>query len=479
MNVHRVTKNPSSGFENILFPRDPIHHDAGQLAHFLTELEFDAIPKEAIHTAKRVVLDTIGCIIAGADTTLGRQLLSAYGTALTSPGCTVPGTALSLPPSLAAKLSSWLSDVLDYEDVASGHPSATVVPSALAMAEHLRASPRRFLTGIVAGYEAGLRVHDAVRASQEVYKRFAVYHAWHGLAGGAAAMKVTGGSEAQVRSALGHAAANTSLPIWYVQYGRPAHALKANYGQMTLGGVDAALCAAQDIIGPFTFLSDRERGFAKVIGSDNFYPEELSAGLGERWRTLELGIKMFPSCAFLHTTIDAARNIVANTELSADEIDAITIKVFSRITDWFVDPAPASEIDGQLSVEYVTAMALMGITPSRHWYDPQQMKRPEVSTLIGKMTVQLDPDADRAFWEAKKYPSTLIVKTSDGREINETVEWAPGHWRRPVSDTDLVGKFLENVYGTPLQGRGEEIVDSIMSIDSAQSMDTLLKLLRT
>ncbi|MET4036274.1 MULTISPECIES: MmgE/PrpD family protein [unclassified Bradyrhizobium] len=62
-----------------------------------------------------------------------------------------------------------------------------------------------------------------------------------------------------------HAAANTSLPIWYVQYGRPAHALKANFGQMALVGVDAALCARKDIIGPFAMLGNVERGFATII----------------------------------------------------------------------------------------------------------------------------------------------------------------------------------------------------------------------
>ncbi|TIS17631.1 MAG: MmgE/PrpD family protein, partial [Mesorhizobium sp.] len=122
---------------------------------------------------------------------------------------------------------------------------------------------------------------------------------------GAAAMVVSGGSEEQFRSALGHAAANTNLPLWYVQYGRPAHALKANYGQMALGGIDAAICARRNIIGPFAMLSDSERGFARIIGSDQFDPSQLSANLRQIWRTKESSLKAFPCCAFLHTTIDA------------------------------------------------------------------------------------------------------------------------------------------------------------------------------
>jgi 2-methylcitrate dehydratase PrpD len=466
-------------FEDILFPRHPVHRDAAQLAKFLSDLEFAKLPAEVVHTAKRVTLDTIGCIAAGAATPLGRKILAVYGSGAGTSGCCVPGTGLRLPPSLAAKAASWLSDVLDYEDVASGHPSATVIPAALAMAEHLAATPQRFLAGVVAGYEAGLRVHDATRASQEVYRRLAVYHAWHGVAAGAAAIVVAGGSEAQIRSALGHAAANTSLPIWYVQYGKPAHALKANYGQMTLGGVDAALCARQDILGPFAMLSDPERGFARIIGSDNFDPGQLSAALAERWRTSELSIKAFPCCAFLHTTIDAAASAVKDQDVAVEQIERVSVRCFSRITEWFSDPAPATDIDAQLSVQYVTAMALLSREPGRHWFAPEMMESPLVAELMRKLTVEIDPVAEKAFWADRKYKSTVRIRMRDGRTFGATVDWAPGHWRRPLSDTDIERKFLSNVRGTPLEAKGQQIIETTMTLDRTGTMGGLCGLLRT
>ncbi|NGO53894.1 MmgE/PrpD family protein [Allomesorhizobium camelthorni] len=465
-------------FEDILFPRAPIHRDAGLLARFLTGLDCMTIPDAVLHTAKRVALDTIGCIVAGTDTSLGRKILLAYSEGTSGTGCCVPGTSLSLPPSLAGKVSSWLSDVLDYEDVASGHPSATVIPAALAMTEHLGASPRRFLAGVVAGYEAGLRVHDATQASPEAYRRFAVYHAWHGIAAGAAAMTISGGTEAQFRSALGHAAANTSVPIWYVQYGKPAHALKANYGQMALGGIDAALCARRDIVGPFAMLSDLERGFARIIGSDQFDAGQLSAELGSRWRTAELSIKFFPCCAFLHTSVDAAATLANTHHIDPDEIESISVRCISRITDWFSDPSPASEIDAQLSIEYVTAMGLLSREPGRHWYAPEIMESPAVAALMQKTRVELDPIADEAFWAERKYRSTVVLRMKDGRSFTETVDWAPGHWRRPVSDSMLEEKFLNNLRDTPLEKRGDKIIEAVMTLDKSESMSALFGLLR-
>ncbi|ESX00679.1 hypothetical protein X769_22505 [Mesorhizobium sp. LSJC268A00] len=465
-------------FEDILFPSHPIHQDAGRLAKFLTHLEFANLPSEVIHTAKRVTLDTIGCIAAGGATPLGRKILAVYSSGGRETGCCVPGTGLLLPPSLAAKAASWLSDVLDYEDVAAGHPSATVIPAALAMAEHLAVTPQRFLSGVVAGYEAGLRVHDATAASQEVYRRLAVYHAWHGIAAGAAAAVVAGGNESQIRSALGHAAANTNVPIWYVQYGKPAHALKANYGQMTLGGVDAALCARQDILGPFAMISDPERGFARIIGSDKFNPGELSAELGQRWRISELSIKTFPCCAFLHTTIDAAASVVRDHDIVVEEIASVSVRCFSRITEWFSDPAPATDIDAQLSVQYVTAMALLSREPGRYWFAPEMMQSPVVKELMRKLTVEVDPAAEEAFWDEDRYRSSVLIQMKDGRKFRATVDWAPGHWRRPLSDADIERKFLNNVRGTPLEVRGHQIIETTMALDRLASMEELYDLLR-
>lgn len=464
--------------EHILFPREPIHEDAGVLARFLTDLRHEHIPDDVLHMAKLVTLDTIGCIVAGTETPIGKNVLAAYDTGSTADGCCVPGTLLQLSPSLAAKVNGWLSDVLDYEDTASGHPSATVIPAALAVAEHLKVTPKQFLTGVVAGYEAGLRLHDATRASPEAYRRFAVYHAWHGVAAGAAAMVVSGGTEEQFRSALGHAAANTNIPLWYVQYGRPAHALKANYGQMALGGVDAALCARQDIIGPFAMLSDAERGFARIIGSDQFDPSQLSAALMEDWRTRKVMLKKFPSCAFLHTTIDAVSQIATTHNIDPNNLEKLQIRCFSRILEWFSDKAPSSAIDAQFSVEYVSAMTLRSIAPGREWYSPSLMADPNIAALLKKIEVGVDPVAEEAFWNDDQYMSTVTAFMKTGEAYSASVDCAPGDWRRPFSDTDVAEKFLRNVRRTPLEEQGAQIIEKTMHLDRLSSLKELTDLLR-
>lgn len=465
-------------FEDILFPRNPIHEHAGRLARFLAHLRYEDVPSDVLHTAKLVTLDTIGCIVAGTSTPLGEKILAVYG-GPEQKLCSVPGTALRLAPSLAAKVNGWLSDVLDYEDTAAGHPSATVVPAALAMAEHLNATPKQFLTGLVAGYEAGLRLHDATRASPEAYRRFASYHAWHGVAAGAAAMVVSGGSEEQFRSAIGHAAANTNIPLWYVQYGRPAHALKANYGQMSLGGVDAALCARQNIIGPFAMLSDPERGFAAIIGSDRFDPTQLSAGLSEVWRLRETCFKGYPACYALHSTIHAVSTLVKTHNIHPDQIDKVLIGCCRKVFDWFSIKALASDLDGQFSVEYVATMALFSVQAGRDWYSPSQMANVDVCNLMRKIDVEVDPFAEEAYWKSSLISSSVTIFTKDGRSLYTKVDRPPGHFRIPFDDSDIEKKFLHNLCGTMLEARGAEIIEKTMNMDRSISLNDLCGALRT
>ncbi|TIP15323.1 MAG: MmgE/PrpD family protein, partial [Mesorhizobium sp.] len=126
-------------------------------------------------------------------------------------------------------------------------------------------------------------------------------------------------------------------------------------------------------------LSDSERGFARIIGSDQFDPSQLSANLRQIWRTKESSLKAFPCCAFLHTTIDAILKIVSDNNIDQQHIEKLLIRCFARIGEWFSDDAPSSALDAQFSVQYVSAMALLSVEPGREWYSPSMMTSPRVS----------------------------------------------------------------------------------------------------
>src|ERR1700722_3655692 len=99
---------------------------AETLATHIAGVSFDALPGEARHWAKVAIMDTVGCILAGADEPCARisGRVAAIGGA--NGPCVVFGTAHRVGPMDAATINGTAAHALDYDDCSDtmgGHPS--------------------------------------------------------------------------------------------------------------------------------------------------------------------------------------------------------------------------------------------------------------------------------------------------------------------------------------------------------------------
>ncbi|RWM09956.1 MAG: hypothetical protein EOR72_25725, partial [Mesorhizobium sp.] len=86
--------------------------------------------------------------------------------------------------------------------------------------------------------------------------------------------------------------------------------------------------------------------------------------------------------------------------------------------------------------------------------------------------------AEQAFWNDRKYLSSVTILMNDGESYSATAAFPPGHRRRPLSESDVEKKFLRNVRGTPLEKDGTTIIESTMNMERLNSLDEMLDLLR-
>ena len=124
--------------------------------------------------AATLLLDWTGCAVAGRAEPAGENIAAAFHNE--SGTCTRIG-ASSASPQMAALHNGCLGNVLEMDDVdkrAVLHAAPTVIPAALAMAEHVGASSQDFLDAIVVGYEATIRIGRAVGPGH--------YAFWHNTA---------------------------------------------------------------------------------------------------------------------------------------------------------------------------------------------------------------------------------------------------------------------------------------------------------
>src|SRR5258708_35502866 len=100
---------------------------AETLASRIAGVTYDELPEQVRHWAKVAIMDTVGCILAGADEPCARiagQVASIGGA---NGPCVVFGTQNRVGPMDAASIHSTAPHAPDYDDCRGtlrGHPSA-------------------------------------------------------------------------------------------------------------------------------------------------------------------------------------------------------------------------------------------------------------------------------------------------------------------------------------------------------------------
>jgi 2-methylcitrate dehydratase PrpD len=147
-------------------------HETVCLAEYAAGLGYDDLPPDVLQRAKDCVTDTIAVVAQGSSLPWSRiairyaQRIGAGGRSriFGADGPTVHAPAAALANGTLAH--AFESDNLTRPG-AGVHPGATLLPSALAIAQEQGSSGRELLTAITAGFEVMYRIGRATRHSNE------------------------------------------------------------------------------------------------------------------------------------------------------------------------------------------------------------------------------------------------------------------------------------------------------------------------
>lgn len=410
---------------------------ARQLADFVTALRWEALPDDVRATALDTFRDWLGNAAAGAATPFGQ---AAYGLARAI-GST--GNALLISscegadPLTAALVNGGASHSLEFDDSHKQtfyHPGVPAIAAALAAAQLLDTDGVTLLTGMVAGYEVGIRVASALGPAH--------YRMWHttGTAGcfaaAAAAARVLGLSPAQTASAFG-LAGTQAAGLWEVLPDAPA-AKNLHPGRAAQSGLLAALLAGHGSDGPVTILEGSRGIFAAMA------PEGADAGsctkeLGGRWRIREITFKAYPICGHAMTPVEAALQIRESVEVAevrrvVVHSNAISIRVAG-------DPDPRDGYAAKFSIPYCVAVALLKGRVTQAEFEPATLEDKAVRDLMRRVDLVADPEYDRIARTIR--PARLEVFLDDGRTVGAVSETRRGDPEQPMSGDEMRKKFRE------------------------------------
>lgn len=400
------------------------------------------------------VLDILGIVVAAAPLGSSRAARDWAAEQGGAPQAVATGVPVRLPAGLAAFVNGVLAHSLDYDDThlpSVLHPSASVIPAALAAAEAVGSSGRDVVAAVAVGLEVCVRLGMAGYDQESSNSTF-FEHGQHatsicGVMGAAVAAALLHGLEADgVVHALGLAASMSSGIIEANRTGGTVKRLHCGWAAQS--ALAAAQLVARGLTGPPTVLEGRF-GFFQAWLHGRFEPRAITDGLGEKWEVPSIFFKPYPANHFTHAAIDAAL-AMRQRGIAPHDIIAIELGVPSANLRTVGEPiavkrAPQTGYMAQFSGPYAVVAGLLGgdgLGVGLDDYTDELATDPRRRALMALVDVEADPRCSAIF--PRQFPAVLRVWTRDGRELSEEVLTNRGGPDRPLSFEELARKFRDN-----------------------------------
>lgn len=414
-----------------------------------------ALPEDVAVSVERRTLDILGLCLAALELPTSA---AAIGFAADQGGSD-QAAAIGLgrtSASWAAFVNGVLAHSLDYDDThlpSILHPSASVIPAALAMAERQHRDGDRLVPAIAAGLEICVRLGMAGydrKSNNSVYFE----HGQHatsicGAVGAAAAAAALIGDEPDAQLITDAMGIAISMAGGVIEANRSGGTVKRMHcGWAAHAGVTAAGLAAAGITGPPTGLEGRF-GFFQAFLQGNAALHEVTDGLGEQWEVPKIFFKPYPANHFTHTIVDAGRQL-AERGVTPDRIASAHIGVAGPIVRTLGEPLaikqqPTTSYQAQFSGPYALAVGLFGgggLGSALEDYTDELAVDPARRRLMGTVTVGADARCDAIY--PYQFPSVVTVRTVEGDEVEVAVLVNRGGSENPLTADELGRKFHDN-----------------------------------
>ena len=415
-----------------------------RLAEYASGIEHAGLPAPVRQRTKALIADHVAIAYrARQEAAICPSISAALGRLGLGAGeASVIGDPKSYAPPAAAFFNGALAHCLDFDDTharASIHPSAPIVPAALAAAEMTSAGGPDCIAAITAGYEVQIRLSLALGPSAH-YARG--YHptATCGVFGAAAAAgRILGLDEESMVHAYGLCGSQAAGSMQFLADGawnKPFHV-----GYAAMSGLIAATLAHEGFRGAADAIEGSAGFLASYAPDPN--PGEAIRNLGVDWETLDIAVKPYPSCRYGHAAMDALIALRRDHGLDADRVDSVRIGLPQ--TGWRLigDPEaekqnPQNYVDGQFSMPFVAAVALREGGMSWDSY-AAHLGDPRTRALCRRVSSVVDPEVESHF--PAHMAGSARVRTRDGEELKKLVVVAKGEPGNFPAPAELRAKF--------------------------------------
>jgi 2-methylcitrate dehydratase PrpD len=366
-------------------------------------------------------------------------------------GSSNDATVFSAPRSSAAGAAlanGVASHILELDDVHKGstlHAAAPIIPAALAVAEREHADGKAFILAVALGYEAALRVGEAVNPDH--------YRFWHPTGTAAtfgatvAAGSILGLDAAQMLDALG-TAGTQAAGLWEFN-ADGAMSKHLHPGKAAMNGVLAGDLAAAGFTGA-TRILEGDRGFFRAMAK-SFDASRITDGLGSHWKIRENCYKMHSCCGHTHSAIDVMLGLRDKID-GPWEIEEVRVETYGPGYEIVKEMKPSTPYQAQFSLAYCVSAACIDGQVGLDQFAAERFAPGNDSAIPGllpRIRVVVADDLTAKYPAA--WPTRMTIQLKNGTTLNGAADFPRGNPENPVSTKELELKFMQLVY--PRLGR--------------------------
>ena len=453
-----------------------------QMSANAVNTQFENLDQATVELAKNRIVDVIGCAIGGANAPGNASLIDLVRKWGGNAEATIWIHGGKAPAQNAAMVNTIMARSYDFEVMSyaigdktlASHHAATLVPTAIALAEAKNASGKELLTAMIVGDDIAARVQAASKAHP-------IGLGWDGcgtlshLGAVATAGRLMGLNQLQMRHAFGivlNLIASAIQSLW-----DGATTFKLGQGTAARNGIFSAELAKAGWTGVEDALQSRF-GYFHLYANGCKDPEILTRDLGKTYYG-EAYFKPYPCGMPNHIAINCALSMIGKNDFDTEDIEEVIITVPSGAlkNSYYAKPFVLREFphgDAIFSYPYSVATALLKGSVGLPNFTEEAIHDPKVNAITAK-TKLVEPEG-----KTEGLVIGLKVKLKNGKELFESGT-ANRDWAfKGTPKSEIESKYWHQVdfSQTIPKANAEKLLDNLNKIESLDSANEIIQLLQ-
>ena len=239
-------------------------------------------------------------------------------------------------------------------------------------------------------------------------------------------------------------------------------------GWAAVSGITAAMLARQGFTGP-TRVYEGKYGLFPSHAADRLARCDYSLAtrdLGRVWEIDRVAVKPVPVGQLGIALVDAAVALSREHRIAPADVASMLVLIPKEAVPIMWEPIakrrrPPNGYAAQFSIPYTVAASFVRGRFGLAELSASSIADAEILALADKMEYAVDPDSPYP----KYYSGELIVTTRDGRKLRHREHVNRGAEDKPVTNDEIVEKFMGNVETVASPAHADRIRELILGLD--------------